>query len=307
MTLRGSLSSRRACSPHVPQALNGVASSPNDGAHARNIRAPPARLRSVRSRAGGHAMSTRFGEHAASDVVTQANTFVTHIEDPDIWRSMHDPVRGRMKPADVTQGRTLLTAARAALAESENRKGDTLEPTHTLDVAESAAHDWLVDQLTHARGLLRLRADATSRDALSASQVHSEARDSVAKNIRAFIALAGRDDNVGHAVSASYPDHRVRDAIFRDGEHLAAAVEAAVGQPASAVGDRHAATVAKDDAVDQLARWLHRWSDVARRVIDGAGQQKLGIAHGRHHPAHRPHHPAAAPPTAAPAATPSST
>ncbi len=153
-------------------------------------------------------------------------------------------------------------------------------------------------QLAHARGLLHEENNDAALDALDAALTEGKGRAILAANVRAYVKLVKGDDATGEALSASYHDSRSRDAILKDGLHLADAVDALAGGTGAAVGVRSDATAAKNTELDALARWLRRWSLVAHRVVGAAGLAALGLGSARHHPAHQEQHPAAPVPPA---------
>jgi hypothetical protein len=251
-------------------------------------------------------MSHSFGRAAANEVTQQANDFLHHVHDADIWAAMHHPIRGRMSDADVKRGKDLLAAASSAKSSAASHAGDVHGAALVVDDASTAAEHWLADQTTHARGALLEAADEGALAALDNVRSSGEGYAAVAQSLRNYIDLARRDDAIGHAISASYVDKKSRDAILKDGAHLAEAVDAATPKTGEAKGARSAATHSKDDAVATLARWLHRWTLVAHRVLSAHQLSKVGLDHARHHPAHRPSHPAAVPTAPAAPATPGS-
>ena len=125
-----------------------------------------------------------------------------------------------------------------------------------------------------------------------------------AANVHAYAKAARAGDALGKAIAATYASPKSRDAILKDGEHLAAALEAQLGNVGAAQGAGKTATAEKDASIDALARWLHRWSLVAHRVCSPASLSALGLASARHHPEHRAHHPAQTAQQAAPAGNP---
>jgi hypothetical protein len=250
-------------------------------------------------------MPHRFGTHEASEVITLATTFLAHVESPAIWPSISNKNRGRMTHDDVAKGRALLAVAKAARTEQQAQKGASVVETHRLDQADQAAHDWLEDQLTHARGAFAEAHDRASRALLDGKFSHRAGHLDVARDVRTYIQLVAEADALGHALAATYVDAKSRAAILKDGAHLADAVEAEVAAPAAAVGAGVAATANKEDAILSLSGWLTRWTGVARRVVGASDQHTLGIVSARHHPAHRDAHPAHEPdPTPPPSATP---
>lgn len=239
-------------------------------------------------------MPGNFGRHVASEILTKAETFIANAKDAEVWGALSDPIKGRMTHADLAKGKKLHDAAKEAKAGSEGHAGDTAEPTHEADSAEVAAHAWLHNQLVHARGLLHETQDTASLAALDKALSKSKSRAAGAANVRAYVKLVETKDVVGTALSAAYASTKVRDAILKDGLHLADAVDAAIPGPNAAKGTKKGATAGKNTAIDKLARWLHRWSLVAQDVASPAGLTKLGLDGARHHPAHRSAHPAAA-------------
>lgn len=232
-------------------------------------------------------MSQHFGRTSAREVVQQATAFLAHVEDAPIWASMSEPTRGRMRQPDVARGRALLASAQAALSNSAAHAGDTQPTTHVIDDADQAARAWLHDQLAHVYGALHEAGDDTSlavvRHALGDSEAHAQ----VAVDLRAYVALARRDDAVGRAIAATYPDAETRDHVLADGEHLADAVASALPGTGAARATRRGAVEDKEAAFDALARWLHRWSLVAHRVVGHEGLVALGLASTRKHAAKR--------------------
>ncbi|MBI3724243.1 hypothetical protein HY251_09865 [bacterium] len=237
-------------------------------------------------------MPHKFGRHVAGEIVIQATKFIENAKDPLVWSALTDKVTGRFSEADLEKGKKLLKAATEAQATSEKHKGDTLVPTHEADDAQTAADKWLHNQLAHARGLLHEMKDTKTLEALDEALSNSKARGAVSKNVRAYVKLVEAKDVTGAALSASYLDKHSRDAILKDGLHLADALDAKIAAPAAAKGSKGEATATKDDSTDDLARWLRRWSLVAHDVVSHAGLVKLSLDTARHHPAHRKGHPA---------------
>lgn len=240
-------------------------------------------------------MEHKFGVHTADEVVGQATKVVAHIRDKEIWAVMGSPTRGRMTAADVHRGEHLLANAKAARAASAGAAADVHADTHLVDDAETAATRWLQDQIIAVHGLAHESAATDAVAGFDTALAGGHAQSSTVARIRAFIALAAdagaADDTATRKlVRDSYADAKSRHAILKDGEHLAAALEAVVGSPAAARGERKAATGSKDESCAALARWINRWARVAHHHLSDDALAKLGLLGSRHHPAHRPKH-----------------
>lgn len=249
-------------------------------------------------------MPHNFGLHVASEVVEKATAFENHVHDAGVWRELSDPHRGRMTKADADEGKKRLAAAVASLAKRQQAGGLTHEPTSRIDSADEACAHWLADQSVHVRGALHEAGDRATLAAFDALFASSRGHQAHVDDVRAYAKAARAGDALGKAISATYSSPKARDAILKDGEHLADALAAQLGDVDAARGAGKTATTEKDAAIDALARWLHRWSLVAHRVCSPASLSALGLASARHHPEHRAHHPAHAAQTTPPAASP---
>lgn len=240
-------------------------------------------------------MPHNFGIATANEVTEQAKHFLAHVHDAAIWSALRDPLRGRMSDADVKKGKTLLDEATTAKSTSASHAGDVHGAALVVDDAAAAAEHWLADQTVHARGKLEEDGDEAALDALGKVRSGGEGHAAIAQHVRNYIQLAEREDAIGEAIRSSYVDAKSCKAILKDGAHLADAVDAATPKTHAAKGTRSEATKGKDAAIAALARWLHRWTGVAHRVLSATQLATVGLDRGRHHPAHRASHPGAAP------------
>lgn len=170
-------------------------------------------------------------------------------------------------------GKALYDAARAAQDKQKKEYGEQFEATDELDAAMSAANMIYMTHVKIARVALKSQRGAS--EALQLSGRRKQTYSGWIKQTNVFYTNALDTDNIKSALDA----FGITTKKLKEGQAAVKEVESKLTAQLKEKGEAQAATLARDEALDELQEWMSDFVTIARIALENEAQylEILGI------------------------------